>query len=174
MHKAGKALALVGASAALVGSAVAPSMAAAQRSDPYTNTHLVKVWGTRPGHDVCISVGSREKAAAVIAGCNMHSKYQMWTLKHQYAGGVTTIKNTKTGKCLGVTAKRSGTVVRQYKCNGSKQQKWALGGSKVHSVYAGYSMVISANTSRSGQQLTITKSGESNSARIKQEWGLKK
>lgn len=73
-----------------------------------------------------------------------------------------------------MTAKKSGTVLRQYKCNNSSQQKWALGGSKVHSVYAGSSMVFSANTSKSGQQLTITKSGVSNSARVKQEWGLKK
>ncbi|MGP3980642.1 RICIN domain-containing protein [Streptomyces sp. KR80] len=170
MRKAMSTLVVAGAALAAVGAGVAPAQAGAQ-ADPYANTHLVKVWGTKPGKGVYITMGDSTKSGAVakIARCSMKSTTQIWTLKYKTADGITTIKNKKSGNCLGVASKKSGTKVKLYKCNGSKQQQWALGGNKIYSKYAGSGLVITAETSKSGQALTITKAGESNSKRIKQE-----
>lgn len=178
MQKSARILVLSGVAVAALGaSAAAPAAAAVNTSplgspkvsSPYDNVRLVKVWGTKPGKDVCITMGGSKKSGAVakIARCSKNST-QRWTLKG--SGGTYSVRNKHSGKCLSVAGKKSGTAVRQRTCSGkSKPQRWVLSGSKIINKWA--NKAITAETSTPGRKLTITKYNDSKSKRVKQEWG---
>ncbi|MCX4549889.1 RICIN domain-containing protein [Streptomyces sp. NBC_01387] len=167
MNKTARMLVLAGAATAVLTAGAAPAIAGeARTTGSYTNVRLAKVWGTPKGKDQCISTSG---SVLVLRGCGKGSE-QRWTLKG--SKGLYTMKNKKSGKCAGVASTKSGTVVKQYSCNGSsKNQKWVLSGSTIISKPSG--KALTAETSKSGRKLTITTRGSSNSKRIKQEWGTK-
>ncbi|MET9535341.1 RICIN domain-containing protein [Streptomyces sp. NPDC006649] len=166
MNKTVCTLVLAGAATAVLTAGAAPAIAAeAATTGSYTNVRLAKVWGTPKGKDQCISTSG---TTLLLRGCGKGSE-QRWTLKG--SKGLYTIKNKKSGKCAGVASTKSGTVVKQYRCSSSKTQKWALSGSTIISKSSG--KALTAESSKSGQKLTITARGNSNSKRIKQEWGTK-
>ncbi len=173
MKKTARTLVLAASATAILGGGVTPAVAAEPgTTGSYTNVRLAKVWGTPPGKDVCISNDGKKNSGAVlvIRRCGSGAE-QRWTLKGD-SRGLYTIKNKKSAKCMGVTSKASGTQVKQYGCSSSStKQRWALQGSKIINKWSG--KALTAESSSSGRKLTITKYNESNSKRIKQEWGLK-
>ncbi|WP_200309321.1 RICIN domain-containing protein [Streptomyces adelaidensis] len=169
-----RALAITGVVAAAVtaGSPVTAN-AAETGAQAYNNVRLVKVWGNIGGKDICMTMAGKKNngAPAKIAKCGGDTT-QKWTLKRiSSSSEFYTVKNTKSGKCLGVSKKTNGTVVTQRTCKTSdKKQQWGLGGSLIISRYAG-NKVITAEKNKSGLNLTITTMGDSDSKRAKQEWG---
>ncbi|WP_434600149.1 RICIN domain-containing protein [Streptomyces sp. A5-4] len=173
MKKTVHTLILAASVTALLGGGVTPAAAGETgTAGTYNNVRLAKVWGTPKGKDVCISNDGKKNSGAVlvIRRCGSGSE-QRWTLKGN-SRGLYTIKNKKSAKCMGVTSKASGTQVKQYGCSpSSTKQQWALHASKILNKWSG--TAITAETSKSGRKLTITKWNNSTSKRVKQEWGLK-
>ncbi|MER7107936.1 RICIN domain-containing protein [Streptomyces sp. NPDC000229] len=172
MRKATKGLVLAGAATAMLAGTVAPATAAtagaAKATSPYANVRLEKVWGKI---GMCLSMDGSTKNNAVLKlrGCSKNDASQRWTLSG--SKGVYTIKNRKSGKCLGVSSTKSGTQVTQRSCNAkSSTQQWTLGGSKIISKWAG--KVITANNDASGTKIVISQYDKSTAGRKKQEWGL--
>ncbi|EKX63266.1 hypothetical protein Sipo8835_37075 [Streptomyces ipomoeae] len=176
MQKSVRSLVVAGAAAAAVTAGAAlPANAAPAGATAYTNVSLVKVWGNIGGKDICMTMSGKtnNNAPAQIAKCSGNAT-QKWTLKRISTGSeFFTVQNKKSGKCLKVDKKVSGTVVKQYKCNKrDKKQQWDLGGSLIISRFAG-DKAITAEKNKAGLNLTITKMGDSDSKRAKQEWGTR-
>jgi Ricin-type beta-trefoil lectin domain len=170
MLKAVRALVLFSATTTVIAGSVIPASAAPVRGEVtgrYSNVRLEKVWGP---HGICLSMNGKtaNKAAVVQKKCASGAD-QKWTLKANSAG-VYTVKNKKSAKCLGVSARSSGTVVTQRSCNASsKRQQWHLSGSTIISRWAGKCLTEAG--SKLGRKATITACGDSNAKRVAQEWG---
>ncbi|WP_344012259.1 RICIN domain-containing protein [Streptomyces thermospinosisporus] len=168
MRKAVGSLAMVAIAAGSMTVLSAPAHAAAPaKKDPYAHTRLERVWA--PGK--CLSMGGSKKnnARLVLGKCAKSDKTQRWTLKRlSKNSSVFTIKNDKSGKCLAVGAKNR---LVQYTCSsGKKSHQWVLGGSKIYSKANG--KVIASNSTKAGSHPYLEKSGGSDKARVRQEWGL--
>ncbi|MEU1051712.1 RICIN domain-containing protein [Streptomyces sp. NPDC005876] len=145
----------------------APAQAAPQAKDPYAHTRLERVWA--PGR--CLSMGGSKKnnARLVLAKCAKSDKTQRWTLKRLFSDkSWFAIKNDKSGKCLAVGAKNR--LVQQTCNTKSKSHQWGLGGSKIHSRAKG--KAVASNSTKAGSHPYLEKSGSSDKARVRQEWGL--
>ena len=176
MQKTVKALVLAGAGVGLVAGSVSPAVAASTgATGTHKNVQIAKVWGTKPGKDMC---WTSEKGGLVLRGCGKKAKTptQVWTVQYVKRSGndfIHTIRNKKSGKCLGVTSKRSGTAIKQYKCNSkNKGQQWDVQSSRFLSLYA-RGQVIAAPKSTAGTKMVLNKLNTSGAGDLRQEWGTK-
>ncbi|MFP3988435.1 ricin-type beta-trefoil lectin domain protein [Streptomyces sp. E11-3] len=170
MRKAAGSLVLAAVTAGSLATFAAPAQAApeaAKAKNPYAHTQLERVWAPNR----CLSMGGSKKnnARLKLAKCVKKYKTQRWTLKRVYSNkSIFVIKNDKSGKCLTVGSKNR---LVQKTCHSTwKSHQWVLGGSKIANRAKG--KVIASKSTKVGSYPYLEKSGSSNKARGRQEWGL--
>ncbi|MFK4223660.1 RICIN domain-containing protein [Streptomyces sp. NPDC019890] len=160
MHKAARALVLTGAAVSMFAVSAAPANAG---TAAYTNVRLQKVWSAK---NLCLSVNGKtgNNAPVMQSRCSTAAD-QKWTLKGN-SQGVYTIKNKRSGKCMGISSTSNGAAITQRPCNAStKTQQWVLSGSRIISKWAGKCLISRNDTS--GTKSVISKCGN----RKAEEWG---
>lgn len=171
MLKTAKVLMLAGAATSMFAASALPASAVTTDGHSaraaFTNVRLEKVWGPA---GICLSMNGKttQNSPLVQKKCTTGAD-QKWTLKGTSAG-VYTIKNKKSGKCLGISSAAENTAITQRTCNSrSKTQQWYLGDSKIHSKWSKKCLTEVGSTI--GKKATVTTCGESTAKRKAQEWG---
>ncbi|MEU8568772.1 ricin-type beta-trefoil lectin domain protein [Streptomyces pathocidini] len=166
-----RGLVVAGAAVAVLGGAVAPVSAAGMGAQAsYTNTRVEKTYA--PDKAACFTMKGETKSGKALyqAKCGKNST-QRWDIKRVGTSGgnnLYVIKNRKSGKCLYVGSKTSGSAITQVKCKTSdSHQQWVLSGSRIINKWA--SKAILSPNDKSGTKL---KTGKWGGGSKDESWGL--
>lgn len=79
------------------------------------------------GNYKCVTARGSSESPAVATGCAPWFDDQLWRVNHDYTNDVYQFQNVKSGLCLAVRGKTSGTQAIQTTCGPWGDQWWYLG-----------------------------------------------